>query len=107
MLLSSETNDLLMGRKGFEAPEQYFLPVSPAVDVYAIGRTMLSLLTDADMLSDRDSEGKSYITASVLRKKYGVDKKLAKIVEKCTEPSIKKRYKDAVELLKDLRSCNV
>ena len=107
MIRGNDTGDMLMGRKGFEAPEQYFLPVSPAVDVYAIGRTMLSLLTDADMLSDRDSNGKSYITASVLKKKYGVDKKLAKIVEKCIEPDTKKRYKNAAELLEELKKCSL
>ena len=106
-LRSDDASDLLMGRKGFEAPEQYFLPVSPSVDVYAIGRTMLSLLTDVDMLSDRDSEGRSSVTAAVLRKRYGVDKKFAKIVEKCIEPDVKKRYKDANELLGELKKLNI
>ncbi len=104
---SSDTSDMLMGRKGFEAPEQYFLPVFPAVDVYAIGRTMLSLLTDIDLQTDRDSNGRSCVTASVLKKKYGVDKKLAKIVEKCMEPDTKKRYKNAVELLDDFKKLSL
>ena len=89
-------DEQIVGTVGYAAPEQYKGHARPETDIYGLGMTLYYMLTK----DDPKIPGFTCKPIKVLNPK--VDPKLVRIVEKCIEPDYKNRYKNCVELIKDL-----
>lgn len=79
---SEETDTVLLGTKGYAAPEQYgFGSSSPQTDIYALGVTLREMVTSAGINANR----------------------LFAIIERCTQMDPAKRYGSVDELYEDIR----
>lgn len=78
---SRSSDTMLLGTKGYAAPEQYgFMESSPRTDLYALG---VILREACDSITDYDHS-------------------LDPVIERCTQIDPEKRYRDAAELRSDL-----
>ena len=88
----SQRDTFVVGTRGTAAPEQYgYRQTDQRTDVYAIGQTMLYMVTESYEL-DQLSECK-------------ISRKLKKIIEKACSFEPDKRYADAAELRKAIEKC--
>ena len=88
----SQRDTFVVGTRGTAAPEQYgYRQTNQRTDVYAIGQTMLYMVTESYEL-DQLSECK-------------ISRKLKKIIEKACSFEPDKRYADAAELRKAIEKC--
>ena len=88
----SQRDTFVVGTRGTAAPEQYgYRQTDQRTDVYAIGQTMLYMVTESYEL-DQLSECK-------------ISRKLKKIIEKACSFEPDKRYADATELRKAIEKC--
>ena len=88
----SQRDTFVVGTRGTAAPEQYgYRQTDQRTDVYAIGQTMLYMVTESYEL-DQLSECK-------------ISRKLKKIIEKACSFEPDKRYADAAELRKVIEKC--
>lgn len=88
----SQRDTFVVGTRGTAAPEQYgYRQTDQRTDVYAIGQTMLYMVTESYEL-DQLSECK-------------ISRKLKKIIEKACSFESDKRYADAAELRKAIEKC--
>lgn len=88
----SQRDTFVVGTRGTAAPEQYgYRQTDQRTDVYAIGQTMLYMVTESYEL-DQLSECK-------------ISRKLKKIIEKDCSFEPDKRYADAAELRKVIEKC--
>lgn len=88
----SQRDTFVVGTRGTAAPEQYgYRQTDQRTDVYAIGQTMLYMVTESYEL-DQLSECK-------------ISRKLKKIIEKACSFEPDKRYDDAAELRKAIEKC--
>ncbi|WP_244648301.1 serine/threonine-protein kinase [Ruminiclostridium herbifermentans] len=86
-----------IGTKGYAAPEQFIgNGISKSSDIYALGITIIQLLTGLDPLTSiNDFQNESYA--------HKISSGLYEILRKCINPNPKLRYKSAGTLMKDLR----
>ena len=88
----SQRDTFVVGTRGTAAPEQYgYRQTDQRTGVYAIGQTMLYMVTESYEL-DQLSECK-------------ISRKLKKIIEKACSFEPDKRYADAAELRKAIEKC--
>ncbi len=84
---SQEEDTVLLGTKGYAAPEQYGFGASNAqTDIYALGVTMNVLLTGS------------------VTEKYAKSNELQNIIQKCTQLNPEDRYRSVGELAASLKS---
>lgn len=84
---SQEKDTVLLGTKGYAAPEQYGFGASNAqTDIYALGVTMNVLLTGS------------------VTQKYAADNELQDIIKTCTQLNPEDRYHSVAELSAGLKS---
>lgn len=89
-----------LGTAGYAAPEQYggLGHTDAATDIYALGMTMYSLLTNID-------PQKTYVDSTSIRKKNPyLSEELDQIIIKCTKHARDERYQSCAELLYDLEN---
>ena len=88
----SQRDTFVVGTRGTAAPEQYgYTQTDRRTDVYAIGQTMLYMVTESyerNQLSECD-----------------ISRKMKKVIEKACSFEPDKRYADAVELSKAIEKC--
>jgi len=93
-----------IGSAGYASPEQAFGKVFLSSDIYSLGVTCLNLLTNVHPLDMYDSYDPM---ASLAWQKFlqgrEISKKLCKILDKMTQPSVIHRYKSVDDVLKDLQ----
>lgn len=84
---SQEEDTVLLGTKGYAAPEQYgFGSSNEQTDIYALGMTMNVLLTGS------------------VTEKYAADNELQNIIKTCTQLNPEDRYQSVTELSDRLKS---
>jgi len=93
-----------IGSAGYASPEQAFGKVFLSSDIYSLGVTCLNLLTNVNPLDMYDPYDP---TAGLAWQKFlegrEISKKLCKILDKMTQPSMKHRYQSVDDVLKDLQ----
>ncbi len=85
------------GTFGYIAPEQAGAMAVPASDIYSLGVCLVYLLSRIPPLEMEEEGGRLQFRPCV-----NVSEPFAGVLEKMTEPSVKKRYGSASELLSDL-----
>lgn len=91
-----EYDPVVLGTKGFAAPEQYggAEQTDCRTDIFGLGMTMHYLLTGMDPTDP------PYITQSIRKIDPELPVKLEKIIQKCIEPDRAKRYQNVDSLLR-------
>ncbi len=80
----------------YAAPEQSRSePVTPATDVYSLGRVLLELITDPEAAGEIRQNGKTVLPTKLLDR---VDPALAAITKRATQTQPENRYASAAEL---------
>jgi serine/threonine-protein kinase len=94
-----------IGVEGYTAPEQYRGKCSPQSDIYAIGPTLIYLITGENPLKYyRQQEGTVYLDVSQIEQ---ITDDLAQVIEKACQPNQCDRYQTAQALYEALDSCSV
>ncbi|MEG4858022.1 serine/threonine-protein kinase [Microcoleus sp. K1-B6] len=91
-----------IGTAGYTAPEQANGKAIHASDIYSLGVTCLSLLTQVKPIDLFDDSEFEWVWREHL--KTSVSSELGQILDKMIQPAIKKRYQSATEVLQDLAS---
>ena len=95
--------DTRIGVEGYSAPEQYSGKPCIQSDIYAVGSTMVFLLTGkTPMQYYRYKKNKYEIETENIP---DLSEQLANIIKKCCEPDPRDRYQSARELRESLKSC--
>lgn len=95
--------DTRIGVEGYTAPEQYRGKPCPQSDLYAIGATLIFLLSGKAPMQYYRYQGTRY--------EFDVDSvpnitpELKEIITKACEPNVKDRYQTALELSETLSAC--
>ena len=93
-----------IGSAGYASPEQAFGKVFFSSDIYSLGVTCLNLLTNVNPLDMYDPYDP---TAGLAWQKFlqgrELSKKLCKILDKMTQPSVKHRYQSVANVVKALQ----
>ena len=85
---------MLVGTVGYMPPEQYSSQVKPATDIYALGATLLFLLTHR-----APDELPQHRLKIEFRDRVNLSPELADVLEKMLEPFIEERFQSATEVL--------
>lgn len=95
----NKTNDTIaLGTMGFAPPEQYSGQTDARSDIYALGMTMIYLLTGQNPCSD------PFLCKSVRELNDTMSDDICKVIDKCIALNPEKRYQDCFELVKDLEN---
>ncbi|MDJ0647199.1 MAG: FHA domain-containing serine/threonine-protein kinase [Xenococcaceae cyanobacterium MO_188.B19] len=95
--------DTRIGVEGYSAPEQYSGKPCIQSDIYAVGSTMVFLLTGkTPMQYYRYKKNKYEIETEHIP---DLSPELGAIIKKCCEPDPRDRYQSAKELKESLKSC--
>jgi eukaryotic-like serine/threonine-protein kinase len=92
--------------KGYAAPEQLDIDVTPAVDLYSLGATLVYLLTGRDpvlFFSESHDQKSAFNTKAF----SGLDPMLSTIVQTLTHTQADQRYPTAADLAAALRQVTV
>lgn len=92
-----------IGAEGYSAPEQDRGQPCPQSDLYAIGPTLIFLLTGQAPLMFYRRVGTTY--RFDVSRVPTITPQLAKVIERACEPQIQQRYQRAEDLVKDLMAC--
>ena len=87
-----------VGTMGYMPPEQYSSQVKPATDIYALGATLLFLVTHR-----APDDLPQYRLKIEFRDRVNLSPKLADVLEKMLEPFIEDRFQSAREVLEVLK----
>ena len=89
-----QSDTVCLGTKGYAPPEQYgFCETGEYSDIYSLGMTMYELLTG------------TMLEISINKRIYQCDDRYKRIIEKCVEFDISKRYSTIKELQCDFVKC--
>jgi serine/threonine-protein kinase len=94
-----------IGVEGYTAPEQHRGKSSPQSDLYAIGPTLVYLITGENPLQYyRQKNGDIYLDVELIE---GIPQNLAEVIHKTCQPNPGDRYQTAVELMDALENCQI
>ena len=99
VLPASTGGSTVIGTPGYMAMEQLMGRAVPATDVYAVGATLIHLVTGIDPASLPASRNRID-----WKGRARVSERLAGFIDRATEPSAEDRYEDAGDALRALRS---
>lgn len=92
-----------IGAEGYSAPEQdRGQPVTQS-DIYAVGTTLIFLLTGESPRKYYQQQGRVYCFS--LENVPTITPRLRRVIEKATEPHVRERYQSAQELVIALAGC--
>ncbi len=90
-----------IGAEGYSSPEQHLGQAYPQSDLYAIGPTLIFLLTGENPLKYLQPQGKEY--NFLLTNVPNISENLAKIINKICQVQLKNRYQNIDILIHDLK----
>jgi serine/threonine-protein kinase len=95
--------DTRIGVEGYTAPEQYRGKPCPQSDLYAIGATLIFLISGKAPMQYYVYKGSRYEfdTESISE----INHQLRAIISKACEPNMRDRYQTALELAHALQDC--